>query len=75
MRPLSSVAHAVNYLNAVNSDVLNLKDLHEITQPTDTGLSPTIEAIRPMLLRRYLIIWHWLSLLNTSRRKYLSENE
>lgn len=60
----------------MNSDVLNSKkDLHEITQLTDTGLSLTIEAIGPMLLRRYLIIWHQLSSLDTSPRKYMSEWE
>lgn len=65
----------VNYLNAMNSAALNSKDLHEITQLKDTGLSLTIEAIQPMLLRRYLIIWHWLSLLDTSARKYKSKWE
>ncbi len=65
----------VNYLNAMNSDALNSKDLHEITHLKDTGLSLTIEAIQPTLLRRYLIIWHQLSLLDTSARKYKSESE
>lgn len=47
---------------------LEVKDLHEITQPTDIGLAPVLEAVQLMLLRRY-IIWHWLSLLETSYRK------
>lgn len=64
-----------NYLNAMNSDVLNSKDLHEITQLTAMGLSLTIEAIRPMLLRRYFIIWHRLSSLDTSPRKHKSDWE
>lgn len=38
-----------------------------------TGLSLTIEATRPMLLRRYLIIWHQLSPLEMSPWKCRSE--
>lgn len=56
------VTRAANCLSAVDSDALNLRDLHEITQPTDTGLSPTMEAPPPGILRRYLIISHRLSL-------------
>lgn len=43
-----AVARAENCLSAAISNVLNLRDLHEITQPTDTGLSPTMEPPPPV---------------------------
>lgn len=51
IKPLSSVAQQITSNMSGIQTSWTQKDLHEITQPTETGLSQTIEAIRPMLLK------------------------